>query len=67
MTHFTDRPCADYGLNSYRYKGRFGWVMIGARNIPEALRAAARSIDGEPEVGLLQEWTGKRYEDVVEL
>ena len=28
----TDKPLADHGLTSYRYRGRYGWIMIGARD-----------------------------------
>ena len=38
-----DRPCAAAGLTSYRYRGRYGWVMIGARDDHDAMREAARS------------------------
>lgn len=50
-----DRPCASKGLTSYRYKGRYGWIMIGAHNDDDALREAKRSTDN---VGIdnLQVW-----------
>lgn len=38
-----DRPCATPGLTSYRYRGRYGWIMIGARDDRDAMREAARS------------------------
>lgn len=58
---FWIRPCAAEGLKSYRYRGRFGWVMIGARDNEDALREAARSIVGEPDISLLQVWNGVGY------
>lgn len=56
-----EKPLAAPGLNSYRYAGRFGWVMIGARNEADALAEAARSISGQAEPAIsrerLQVWT----------
>ena len=44
-TPFQDKPCADYGLTSYRYRGTYGWIMIrgvhGAANCLNALQAGA--------------------------
>ena len=40
-----DRPCAMPGLTSYRARGRYGWIMIGARNDADAMREALRSTD----------------------
>lgn len=40
----TDRPLAVKGLTSYRYRGPFGWIMIGANGDKDALREAARSL-----------------------
>lgn len=51
-----EKPLADPGLNSYRYAGRFGWVMIGARNEADALAEAARSVTGEVSRENLQAW-----------
>jgi hypothetical protein len=42
MTH--DRPLAAAGLVSYRYNGPFGFIMIGAANIGDALNEANRSL-----------------------
>lgn len=46
-----DAPLAVPGLQSYRYRGRFGWVMIGAKSDEEALREVSR--------GNLEVWRGK--------
>lgn len=43
-----EKPCAAPGLTSYRYRGAYGWVMIGAKNQHDALREAARSLSGGP-------------------
>jgi hypothetical protein len=39
----TDKPLAANGFSSYRYKGRYGWIMIGATSISDALNEAQRS------------------------
>lgn len=49
-----DRPIASAGLTSYRYAGRYGFVMIGAKDNADALREAARSIDGAPDPAKLE-------------
>lgn len=57
----SDRPLAAPGLKSFRYQGRYGSVMIGAKDRADALREAARSIDGEPVPENLQEWSEGKY------
>lgn len=52
-----DRPMAAAGLTSYRYKGRHGFVMIGAHDTAGALQSAARSITGEPDPANLEIWS----------
>jgi len=39
-----DKPLAAAGLTSYRYRGNYGWVMIGATDANDALREALRSV-----------------------
>ena len=54
-----NKPLAAHGLVSYRYNGRYGWTMIGAKDVESALSEASRSMshpDDYPEVGLLQVW-----------
>jgi hypothetical protein len=58
-----DRPCAAEGLTSYRCRGRYGWIMIGARSSEEAMCEAARSTD-KPERSSLQVWDGAKYVSV---
>jgi hypothetical protein len=53
-----DRPCAAAGLTSYRARGRYGWIMIGAKDAADAMREALRSTDTP---GELQVWDGARY------
>jgi len=56
----TDRPLAVSGLISYRARGRYGWVMIGAVDDVDALSEAYRSSDSVS-VGSLEVWDGQRY------
>lgn len=62
----TDRPLASKGLISYRYRGRYGWIMIGATDDKDALRQANRSIsDGSlATIDRLEVWRNDRYESV---
>jgi hypothetical protein len=39
-----ERPVAAKGYTSYRYKGDYGYIMIGAHSIAGALSEAKRSI-----------------------
>ena len=60
----TDKPLAAHGLTSYRYKGRYGWIMIGARTNDDALNEASRSTGGMTVPSMLQVWNGKQYVQV---
>jgi hypothetical protein len=62
MTAITDKPLADKGFISYRYKGPMGWIMIGANDDAEAMKQAARSTT-DPEPKNLQVWNGTTYVD----
>jgi hypothetical protein len=42
-TKTTDKPLATGGLKSYRYKGRYGHIMIGAKDHGDAMNEAKRS------------------------
>lgn len=60
MNHFTERPLAMAGLISYRCKGRYGWIMIGAIDKADAMNEARRSSQtAKPED--LEVWDGERY------
>ena len=48
MTDFQDRPCAAAGLVSYRYNGPSCFIMIGAKNIGDAMNEVNRSLTGTP-------------------
>lgn len=55
-----EKPLAAPGLNSYRCRGRFGWIMIGARDHDEAMREARRSYEGASRADL-EVWNGRGY------
>ena len=56
-----NKPMAAYGLISYRIKGRFGFIMIGARDHNDAWCEALRS-SKHIERKNLEVWNGKEYE-----
>lgn len=49
---------AAHGLISYRAKGRYGYIMIGAKDDDDAWREARRSTDSPTD---LEIWDGKKY------
>ena len=49
-------PHAVSGLTGFRYKGRYGFVMIGATDTEDALRQARRSIEGPATINNLDIW-----------
>ena len=59
-----DKPMASHGLKSYRYRGRYGWVMIGARDDQDALREAQRSVSDNVSPENLQAWDGNKYRGI---
>lgn len=59
-----DKPLAVSPLLSYRYRGRYGWIMIGAMDDDEALREAQRSTDTPVTRENLQRWSDYAYFDV---
>jgi hypothetical protein len=54
--HFSEKPMAAEGLNSYRYQGRYGHIMIGAKDHDDALREAQRSTRDKVEHKHLESW-----------
>ena len=63
----TSRPLAAEGFTSYRYAGRYGWIMIGAKDDRDARAQARRSPDGaELQRDRLQVWDGNDYRPVVD-
>lgn len=63
MTPYWKRPCAGIGYLSFRYRGDYGWIMLGAIDVQDALNEAARSIGYAADPLLLQQWDAalKRY------
>ena len=62
MKDYSDKPCAIQGLTSYRYKGSYGWIMIGARDTKDALNEAKRSMRHDyPVIENLQVWNNNQY------
>lgn len=59
-TNLQDRPLAAAGLTSYRLRGPYGWIMIGAKDHNDAMRQAARST-ADPQRDALQLWNGTEY------
>lgn len=64
MINLCDKPMAAHGLTSYRYKGRYGWIMIGAKDDNDALREAQRSTSDKVTMNNLQIWNGTNYQPV---
>lgn len=60
MSTWVNKPCASQGLTSYRYKGPYGFIMIGAVNDADAMREAARSTSN-PIRENLEVWNGSAY------
>jgi hypothetical protein len=65
MTNTCDKPLAAEGLISYRLRGRYGWIMIGALDHADAMREAARSTP-DPKPENLQIWNGTQYVPVIQ-
>lgn len=60
--HFTDLPLADYDFQSYRCRGRYGYIMIGAKTDKDAFYQA--QLSGEVHKEDLEKWNGSSYEKV---
>lgn len=64
LTRLVDQPLAANGITSYRYRGTFGYIMIGATDTGDALREAARSTRGPITTDKLEVWDGSIYKPV---
>lgn len=53
-------PCAATGLTSYRYRGTYGYIMIGAVDHADAMNEASRSC-AYRDPAKLEVWDGARY------
>lgn len=56
----TDRPLAAHPYTSYRCRGAYGWIMIGAHDHDGAMREALRS-SPHAKRETLQVWNGRQY------
>lgn len=65
LLYTSNRPIAAYGLKSYRYKGAYGYIMIGAKNDDDALKEAHRSVSYPVAMENLEAWDGKKYVSVL--
>ena len=61
-----NKPMAIKGLTSYRYKGRYGFIMIGATDNADGLKQAQRSTSDKVSIDHLEVWNGSQYERVQE-
>lgn len=61
--HHSEKPLAAAGLISYRCKGPFGYIMIGATSDDDAL-SQARHSSPQVQAGALERWDGVRYSPV---
>ena len=58
--HTHERPISAAGLISYRCRGMWGWIMIGAKDNAEAFNEALRSsLNAKRET--LEIWNGEKY------
>ena len=67
MRELYNRPLSANGLTSYRYKGRFGWIMAAAHDTEGALMEVARSTDAKIERANLQiyDYDQGQYVDIM--
>lgn len=59
-----DLPLASPGLTSYRYRGRYGWIMIGAQDDADALKQASRSTGMPSTFDNLEVWSAQAFDYV---
>jgi len=55
---YWDKPVAAAPWLSYRCRGRYGFIMIGASDDVDAMRQALRSTDAPTD---LRRWNGTEY------
>lgn len=64
MADIHNLPLAANGLTSYRYAGRYGWIMIGAVSVDEALHQAQISTVDTVTIDRLEIWHVDHYQKV---
>lgn len=64
---YQDRSLADKGLVSYRYAGRYGYIMIGARDAADAMNEVKRAQGFAGSYSNLAVWEGEErgYQNAV--
>jgi len=65
MEDLCNKPLVAPPYTSYRCRGRYGWIMIGAMSTAEAWQEAQRSSLAEY-LSSLQIWDGNEYADVIQ-
>lgn len=58
-----NKPLASEGLTSYRAKGRYGYIMIGAIDNEDAWREARRSTNKPTH---LEIWAREKYVPIIQ-
>jgi hypothetical protein len=61
----SDHPMASNGLITYRYRGRYGFIYIGASTDTEALSEAKRSTNDKVTPDRLERHNGQRFVGVL--
>jgi len=59
--NLTSQPLAASGYISYRYRGEYGYVMIGAKDSADALRESLRSTRSGGDIARLEIWNSTHY------
>ena len=60
-----NHPMASHGLITYRYRGRYGFIYIGASTDTEALSEAQRSTDDKVTPDRLERYNGHHFVGVL--
>jgi hypothetical protein len=60
-----NHPMAANGLITYRYRGRYGFIYIGASTDTEALSEAQRSTDDTVTPDRLERFNGQHFVGVL--
>jgi hypothetical protein len=61
----SDHPTASNGLMTYLYRGRYGFIYIGASTDTEALLEAQRSTDDKVTPDRLEQYNGQHFVGVL--
>lgn len=61
----SNTPMASNGLITYRYRGRYGFIYIGASADTAALSEAQRSTDDKVTPDRLERYNGQRFVGVL--